>query len=381
MKAVQRGFRDKLENYADLSREFPVRVKVDGRAEYDFCCFGVDDSDKLSDDRYMVFFNQTRTPNGEITLSQSSGGADFGVDVSKLPGAVNKLVFTVNIDGDSTMGDIGSLELTVGDEGRGLSLSMSGRDFHREKAVIAVEIYRKDSWRVACVASGFDGGLKELLKRYGGEEAAGGMAPSKGAEPADERPASAGTKVELRKGQKISLEKRGGGLGEILINLNWTKKQRILRKIDLDLGCLYEMKGGEKGSVQALGNNFGDLNNLPYIALDGDDRTGASESGENLRVNGKMISKIKRILVYTFIYSGAANWKDADGVVTLKYPGGSDIIVRMDEYGSSDNMCAIALLENVSETFSVEKIVRFFRGHRAMDEAFGWGLRWVTGRK
>ena len=118
------------------------------------------------------------------------------------------------------------------------------------------------------------------------------------------------------------------------------------------------------------------------MALDGDDRTGTNAGGENLRVNGAMIPKIKRLLIYTFIYEGVANWREADGVVTVKCPGSQDIIVRMDEYATSQRMCTIALMENAdNETFSVEKVVRFFDSHMPMDRAFGWGLNWVAGRK
>ena len=194
--------------------------------------------------------------------------------------------------------------------------------------------------------------------------------------------------VELKKGQKVSLKKGSAPLGEILINLNWSqpvKKGFFAPKpqpIDLDLGCLFELQDGSKGCVQALGNAFGSLNQLPYIALDGDDRSGANSEGENLRINGAKASKIKRVLVYTFIYEGATDWQTANGVVTVKCPGSEDIIVRMDEYGSSQPMCAIALLENTDGgTFSVEKVVSFFNGHQFMDEAFHWGLRWVAGRK
>lgn len=197
--------------------------------------------------------------------------------------------------------------------------------------------------------------------------------------------------VELRKGQKVSLEKQSGkALGEILINLNWSQppEKKFLgisfgqQSIDLDLGCLYELKNGRKGCVQALGNAFGNLDAVPYIALDGDDRSGAAANGENLRVNGRHITEIKRILVYTFIYEGVANWRSADGVVTLKCPGSQDLIVRMDDYSSSQKMCAIAMLENQNDqTFSVEKLIRFFDGHKLMDRAFGWGMDWVAGRK
>lgn len=198
--------------------------------------------------------------------------------------------------------------------------------------------------------------------------------------------------INLQKGQKVSLQKSSqSGLGEILVNLNWNskpKKTGFLASlfgtpgIDLDLGCLFELKDGRKGAVQALGNAFGSTNNPPFIALDGDDRTGAAVSGENLRINGNQIANIKRVLVYTFIYEGIANWQQADATVTIKYPGAEDIIVKMDTFNSSNKMCGLALFENVNdETFSVEKIVQFYQGHEALDRAFNWGLRWQAGRK
>ena len=99
--------------------------------------------------------------------------------------------------------------------------------------------------------------------------------------------------INLQKGQKVSLKKSSSaGLGEILVNLNWNAKPpkkgffaNLLSgssAIDLDLGCLFELKDGSKGAVQALGNAFGALNRPPFIALDGDDRTGAAVAGEQL---------------------------------------------------------------------------------------------------
>ena len=199
--------------------------------------------------------------------------------------------------------------------------------------------------------------------------------------------------ISLEKGKKVSLKKGGSaGLGEILVNLNWNTKpakKGLLgglfgggQGIDLDLGCLFELKDGRKGVVQALGNAFGSLNQPPYIALDVDDRTGAVTTGENLRIDGNQIALFKRILVYTFIYEGVANWQQADATVTIKYPGAEDLIVKMDSYNSNDIMCGLVLLENVNdETFSVEKIVQFYSGHPALDAAFHWGMRWQAGRK
>lgn len=203
-------------------------------------------------------------------------------------------------------------------------------------------------------------------------------------------------KIELtKKGQSINLTKNAQSLGEIHINLNWNQQSTSPKKgffssllgggsshVDLDLGCLYEFTDGQKGCVQALGNAFGSFDSPPYIVLDGDDRTGAAKNGENLRINGAEVAHIKRILVYAFIYEGAANWSQADGVVTLKYNDGEDIEVPLNEHRNGKIMCAIAMIENVNnETFRVERLVQYFDGHKQMDRAYKWGMHWTAGSK
>ena len=199
--------------------------------------------------------------------------------------------------------------------------------------------------------------------------------------------------ISLKKGEKVSLNKQASGLGEILVNLNWNsrpKNQGFLSRmfsgfnsgIDLDLGCLYELNNGEKGIIQALGKAFGSFRNSPYIALDGDDRTGNVETGENLRINGDKIAEIKRVIVFTYIYEGVVNWHQADAAVTIKYPGAEDLILKMDNFNSSEKMCALAIFENQNnQTFSVEKLMNFYTGHRELDAVYHWGLEWASGHK
>ena len=189
---VQRGVRDKLNNHINDGKPFDVIMEVAGNAEYDFCCFGVDSFGKLSDDRYMVFYNQTSSPAHEIEYSLSGSRAQFTINLSRLPQTIQKLVFTVSIDGPGTMGDIRSHKMSIK---QGLhtpiEMSLSGSDFRQETAIISIEIYRKDMWRFAAVASGFNGGLGDLLRAYGGEE----VTPSN-------------TNQNTKSPQKVSLEKK-----------------------------------------------------------------------------------------------------------------------------------------------------------------------------
>lgn len=412
---IQKGFRGKLQDYTDVNSEIEVCMKIDGNSVYDFCCFGVDSNNKLSDDRYMCFYNCTASPENEIKYaSQSANSAKFNIMLSNLPEKINKLVFTVSIDGNSTMGQISSHTISItqnGDEAVGISLA--GSDFSKEKAIISMEIYKKDVWRAAFIANGFNGGIGDLLKLYGGEEIKPSVLSSKQKTACTVQAAPLSNaynhsfsspkpinnnippvasqqsphRVELQKGQKVNLNKTGNSLGQVHINLNWSKPSGFLNSlfssaVDLDLACLYELKDGRKGCVQALGRSFGSLDYAPYICLDGDDRTGASVNGENLRINGNHISDIRRILVYTFIYEGATNWKQADAIVRIQCPGSQEVIVHMDEYGIYQRLCAIAMIENVrDETFCIEKLIHFFKDQKEMDRCYGWGMNWRAGSK
>ena len=168
---VERGTRKSLENFFDIAQPIKITLKIFGKATYDFSCFGVDDKNKLSDDRYMIFYNQTQSPRSEIVYKEISNGAEFVIDLESLPNTIQKLVFTASIDGAGTMGEISAHELTIEQNQReNISAQFNGGDFHNEKAVTSIEIYRKNDWRFQIVARGFDGGLDKILEFYGGEQ-------------------------------------------------------------------------------------------------------------------------------------------------------------------------------------------------------------------
>ncbi|WP_111765694.1 Tellurium resistance [Nakamurella deserti] len=210
--------------------------------------------------------------------------------------------------------------------------------------------------------------------------------------PAPTAPPISLSKITLTKSAPtISLTKRGQSQGVMRVNLNWTSKapgKGFLAKlagsdqIDLDLGCLYELSDGQKGGVQALGKQFGNLQRAPYILLDGDDRSGASAGGENLLINLERPDRFKRILIFAMIYQGATKWGEANGVVTLYPTAGPEVEVRLDGDAPGARVCGIALLENRGGELVVSREVRYVTGsQRTLDEAYGWGLNWAPGSK
>jgi len=211
--------------------------------------------------------------------------------------------------------------------------------------------------------------------------------------PAGGTPGVSLSKVTLTKSApSVSLSKQGGG-GRLHVNLNWQSggqpKGGFLKRvlgasggIDLDLAALFELSTGQKGVVQALGDSFGSFDGPPFVVLDADDRTGSATGGENIYVNLAHAADIRRILIFAFIYEGAASFDQADAVVTLTPAQGAPIEVRLDERAGGARMCAIALLtNNGAGDFTVSREVRYVGGHRELDAAYSWGLNWTPGRK
>ncbi|MFD0804475.1 hypothetical protein ACFQ0K_00135 [Nocardioides caeni] len=204
------------------------------------------------------------------------------------------------------------------------------------------------------------------------------------------------SKVSLTKSSPtVSLTKGSGASGQMRINLNWAQggagaggggflKRAFSggNKVDLDIGCLWETTDGDKGVVQALGNAFGNLNGPPYVFLDGDDRSGTNTGGENLIVNLDQLDRIRRVLVFAYIYEGAPNWAAADGVVTMFPVGSAPIEIKLDETSNDKRFCAIALLTNAGGSLRIDRQVQYIAGtQRNVDEAYGWGMNWTAGRK
>lgn len=203
------------------------------------------------------------------------------------------------------------------------------------------------------------------------------------------------SKVTLTKqSPTVSLSKSGSASGYLRVNLNWQSKSASAQKgwrgliggglgaLDLDLGCLWELTDGSKGVVQALGNSFGALESKPYVQLDGDDRSGSNVGGENLIINLAQVSRIRRILVFAYIYEGAPNWEQARGIVTLFPAAGPEVEVHLDEAAGGARFCAVALLQNDGRDLSVRREVRYIVGSQStLDRAYGWGLRWSAGSK
>lgn len=209
-REFQRGHKARVSDLT-VGTDLYVGVQISAPGlTFDISCFGLDADERLSDDRYFVFFNQPKSPEESIQLlgAQAGDTESFRVTLDRIPSHIRKLSFTATLDGTGQMSQIapGYLRIVAGGE-EVARYSFNGTEFSTERAVMLGDLYFKDVWRFAAVGQGFDGGLEALLKNFGGEVleeeapaapqqpqtgAAPGFAPPAFAAPATPAPAQIG---------------------------------------------------------------------------------------------------------------------------------------------------------------------------------------------
>ncbi|KFG73816.1 TerD family protein [Streptomyces mutabilis] len=188
-REFQRGHKARISDLT-AGTDLYVGVQISGPGlSFDISCFGLDADERLSDDRYFVFFNQPKTPEESIQLlgAQAGDTESFRVTLDRIPPQIQKLSFTATIDGSGQMSQVASGYIRIVAGGEEVArYPFSGSEFSTERAVMLGDFYLKDVWRFAAVGQGFDGGLDALLRNFGGEvaeeEAPAPQQPQAGAE-------------------------------------------------------------------------------------------------------------------------------------------------------------------------------------------------------
>ena len=370
-----------------------LTVRVTSGVPCDISAFRLYENAKVKGDGDMIFYGQTHSEDQSLSLKTDNTHATFTVVLPNVDAAIHKIAFAATCDAGNTIASLGQLSIQVEQSGNTLLTAEVNTPERLEAALILGELYRRNQeWKFRFVSQGFNGGLKPLSEFFGIEVASEQPAPNKPPTPTPSSPPVSTislSKVSLTKEKpSISLAKREG-YGLVKINLNWNKGEpkkgffnKVLhRDIDLDLGCFVRLKNGNQDVIQALGKRFGNLNSSPFVYLLGDDRSGQSTSGEWLHINGDYWREIEEVLVYAFIYEGAANWAKTDGIVTMEVPNEPPIETRLTEGGSQKNMCAVGRIINDNGAMRVERLNTYFAGHPPMDQAYGWGFKWGAGSK
>ncbi|MFB6783081.1 TerD family protein [Streptomyces sp. NPDC056352] len=371
----------------------------------------------------------------------------LAVDLARVEPVIERIVLAASADGGS-FGQVEALYVRIMDMSNGSEIArFDSADATVETAFILGELYRRQgAWKFRAVGQGYSSGLEGLATDFGisVDEPQQPQQPQQSHQPLQSQQPQGATRVDLpsppglplhaqppaaapmappvpraappvppspqpvrlskvtltKDTPSVSLAKQGGTSGTMRVNLNWEVRKQFKSwgsklgraianhaDLDLDLCALYELTDGRKGVVQALGNAFGALGQPPYIHLDGDDRTGAVSTGENLTINLDHKDRLRRVLIFVTIYEGARSFADLHATVTLQPQHGAAIDFSLDECTVPSTVCALALITNNGGDLTVQREARYLvpeRGvspQRTIDYAYGWGMNWTRGRK
>ena len=196
-------------------------------------------------------------------------------------------------------------------------------------------------------------------------------------------------------GQTKAVPKPQGGFAPVHIGLSWNNtvtenlgfvkklfKKATKQGVDLDLGCLYVLKNGERGCIQAFGEKFGSYDSAPFISLSGDERTGDAEGDDEiLHLNAAHWDEIKQILIYCYIYKGPTLWKEIQPKLRINLEGQTPIQTQSDIPEDTMNVCALINIKNQKGGMHFTNHSEYFASQAAMSRAFGFGIEWGDGHK
>lgn len=310
---------------------FPITINIATSGMLvDVMCFGLDENSKLSDDRYMVFFNQKECPGSAVTLESSGEKSIFVTDLAKLPDSIHRLVFAASIDGDGTMQKLGQSSMTLG---TGL-FKFSGAYFEKEKAVIVGEIYKRDgTWRYSAVGQGFSGGLSTLLAHFGGSETTPASDPAQSPTP-NKTSLSKVTLTKANQSYSISLVKGTAAPRKLVVKATWEDNDDENEdNDDLDLRVGILLADGRMKFISAP-DFSGHFENAPFVRHLGDVTSASKKepATEIIEVNPAIAQNSGgRVALVFSVYSAVGN--GAVSVASMKPK------MRM-EYGNQVVECA-----------------------------------------
>ena len=223
-----RGQKIKLNDLLQGQNAFYIQIQYQASFILDLASFGLDAQYKLSDERYMTFYNQPKTPCQAVQLLDNQlQQSHFLINLDQLPNTIQYLVLTAAIDGQAVMSQLqhATIQILNLQLQPIAELKLDGQLFAQERATMLVEIYRKDNiWRLAAIGQGFNAGLAALIQHFGGQVAEENSTPLAARSPQPTvAPTAVTSQLDLKK--KLSLEKAEKTGNASIIDL--TKKSLV----------------------------------------------------------------------------------------------------------------------------------------------------------
>ncbi|MBK1649380.1 TerD family protein [Rhabdochromatium marinum] len=148
--------------------------ETDLSCDVDASAFLVNEKNTVRQDQDFVFYNQTETSCGSVSLEKSSEQDKyrFRVLLNQIPKDVSKIVIAITVDTENNTyhcGFLKNLYVCLTDlSGEDEKIRFDINNLEKEKALMLCDLYRhKDDWKFRAVGQGYNGGLEAMASAFG----------------------------------------------------------------------------------------------------------------------------------------------------------------------------------------------------------------------
>ncbi|ABG53966.1 stress protein [Trichodesmium erythraeum IMS101] len=157
-------------NVSDTGSDFDLDVSV----------FMLGASGKIPQEKYFVFYNNLKSPDGSVeSMGDSRTGKGEGddetitIDLLKVDSIIEEIIFVVTIyeaeKRRQNFGQVRNSYIRIYDEENEEEVTKYEleEDFSRETAIEFGKLYKKNSeWRFQAVGEGYNSGLESFVQKY-----------------------------------------------------------------------------------------------------------------------------------------------------------------------------------------------------------------------
>ncbi len=316
-------------------------------------CFGLDQSDKLSNIRNVIFKNQNKSQCGSIQFIGSEKSEDdlFQINLNTLDSKIYKLAFVVASKEQGALSQIQNTIVRISQENKELAnYNIAGDDLKNAKAILLFEIYLKDIWRISAVGNGYNLGLNAILNMYGADESLlKELTPQASSNSINLQKVSGN--FELTKGKKpILIEKTN----EIIASISWRSGT------DYDIYALVITKDGQQIDVSTFGAfgvpplmNFrnGTIQHMGDVTRDGGE---LKTETINIRLNDEVLAVVP--VAYSAQSNGTGSFYEYEVSMFIDNQNGTKITIpaKNAKQDSRVYSCVPGIIKNTADGVIIE---------------------------
>lgn len=155
----------------DDDPEYKIELSASSLADFDVALFGLDKDLKLSNEDYMIFYNQPLSPYHSLELvNHTKNFASFRANLQTLNSQIQHLFLTLTTDSHQPIAKLSDLHIQLYHKQHLINkFEINTTPFQQQQSILLFQLDKVDeTWSLKTINQGFNGDLADLVKFFGG---------------------------------------------------------------------------------------------------------------------------------------------------------------------------------------------------------------------